>query len=565
MGSAWDPAEILACYMAPMTPLRPDYSRIAPVILLLSGCFPGLPVAEETTGDASTSTTAAADPATTTVDPTTTADTTDGPAADTTDGPETSGGPNASTSDGATSESPVPSFCGDGVLDGGEECDLGVDQNGIDGAACRETCELNECGDGYIAGDEVCDDANNTANDGCSPDCALEECGDGITQTGEGCDDGNASNSDECLNTCELPVCGDGFVQVGVEECDDKNMADNDTCTNKCETAECGDGIVGPGEACDDGNKVDNDDCSNACASADCGDSVVQPPEECDDGNAIQTDACLNSCKQAKCGDGVVQAGVDQCDDGANNGNTKACKADCTKQVCGDGFVGPDEQCDDADVNNDNACSNSCKLRCGNGLIDDGEACDDGIDDDWFCDKTCKRSGLVVFVTSAKYDGDLKDGFLSGLEGADAKCNSSAAGLLGAGTYVAWVSDQTGAGDAKSRTTPVPTWAKNLPYRTLDGATVVAHFYNAGGLINPIDVTQNGGLLNSVARAWTGTTNSGTETLIDCAGWTYGFGNLPPPKSGTQGCVSAVDGTWTDCGSYDCKTTAHLYCIETPK
>ncbi|MBL9104779.1 MAG: DUF4215 domain-containing protein [Myxococcales bacterium] len=564
-----------------MTPLRPHFSCIVPTIVLLSGCFPGLPAAEETTGTT--------DPATAAADPTTTgspnAETTGGPNAETTGSPnaettgdanaETTGGPNAETADESTSEAPMRSFCGDGVLDGGEECDLGVDQNGIGGAACRETCELNVCGDGYIAGDEACDDGNKAANDGCGPGCALEECGDGVVQTGEGCDDGNGANTDECLNTCEPAVCGDGYVQAGVEDCDDANDIDTDSCVD-CKDAFCGDGIKGPGEACDDGNKVDNDACSNECALAGCGDGVVQPPEECDDGNTVQTDMCLNSCKQAKCGDGVVQAGVEQCDDGANNGNTKACKLGCTKQACGDGFVGPDEQCDDGDTNNDNACSNSCELRCGNEVIDTGEDCDDGNDDNWFCNNTCKRSGLVVFVTSAKYDGNLKGGFLSGLAGADAKCNSAAAGLLGAGTYVAWLSDQTGSGNAEDRTTPVPSWAKNLPYRTLNGVDVVDHFWNAGALKNPINVTQTGQVLLPVdgdtcdaaaeRRVWTGTTNSGTwiGPNQDCKSWTSGF-NVPGNNVGRQGRVDKKDGTWTQWGDCDCKSTARLYCVETPK
>jgi cysteine-rich repeat protein len=42
----------------------------------------------------------------------------------------------------------------------------------------------------------------------------------------------------------------------------------------------------------------------------------------------VQTDACLNNCQAAKCGDGQVQAGVEQCDDG-NMVDNDACSNTC--------------------------------------------------------------------------------------------------------------------------------------------------------------------------------------------------------------------------------------------
>jgi cysteine-rich repeat protein len=54
------------------------------------------------------------------------------------------------------------------------------------------------------------------------------------------------------------------------------------------------------------------------------------------------TDMCLNTCKTAKCGDGVVQMGVEQCDDG-NMVDNDACSNTCKQglmlrpdvRVCG--------------------------------------------------------------------------------------------------------------------------------------------------------------------------------------------------------------------------------------
>lgn len=75
--------------------------------------------------------------------------------------------------------------CGDGVIEGTEECDDG-DTDAGDGcdATCAEeagwtcngepsTCDT-VCGDGVVAGDEGCDDGNTAGGDGCDEMCAVE-------------------------------------------------------------------------------------------------------------------------------------------------------------------------------------------------------------------------------------------------------------------------------------------------------------------------------------------------------------------------------------------------------
>ncbi len=61
------------------------------------------------------------------------------------------------------------------------------------------------------------------------------------------------------------------------------------------------------------------------------------------------------------CGDGVVQDG-EECDIGDNNGPGSMCKSDCTLNVCGDGDKGPFEGCDDGNNQNDDSCTNECKV-----------------------------------------------------------------------------------------------------------------------------------------------------------------------------------------------------------
>jgi cysteine-rich repeat protein len=97
-----------------------------------------------------------------------------------------------------------------------------------------------------------------------------------------------------------------------------------DGCTSDCgaETSPpvCGDGGGEPGDGCGDGD---------ALAPAVCGDGKVEAGEQCDDGSKNNDDgACLTTCMKATCGDGFVWYGVEECDDGINDGT--ACNPDCT-------------------------------------------------------------------------------------------------------------------------------------------------------------------------------------------------------------------------------------------
>ncbi|MCY1053589.1 fibrinogen-like YCDxxxxGGGW domain-containing protein [Nannocystis sp. SCPEA4] len=64
-----------------------------------------------------------------------------------------------------TSMTGVMSVCGDGIPEGGEECDEGADN--ADDGACTTACKLPTCGDGLLQAGEVCDDGNPASDDGC--------------------------------------------------------------------------------------------------------------------------------------------------------------------------------------------------------------------------------------------------------------------------------------------------------------------------------------------------------------------------------------------------------------
>jgi cysteine-rich repeat protein len=94
------------------------------------------------------------------------------------------------------------------------------------------------CGDGTVNGTEQCDDGNSSNADACLNTCVNATCGDGFVRTGvEQCDAG-AANSNAPNATCRLNClprrCGDGIVDTQTEQCDDGGTASGDGCSATC-------------------------------------------------------------------------------------------------------------------------------------------------------------------------------------------------------------------------------------------------------------------------------------------------------------------------------------------
>ncbi|MFP6625707.1 MAG: hypothetical protein VCA74_01405, partial [Deltaproteobacteria bacterium] len=105
--------------------------------------------------------------------------------------------------------------CGDGLLEGEEQCDDGDVDNGDvcpDDMGTGGLCQTATCGDGHLwTGAEQCDDGvanSDTAADACRSSCVLPRCGDDVIDSGEECDTGNDNSdtaADACRDDCVLP------------------------------------------------------------------------------------------------------------------------------------------------------------------------------------------------------------------------------------------------------------------------------------------------------------------------------------------------------------------------
>src|SRR5215203_5061464 len=72
--------------------------------------------------------------------------------------------------------------------------------------------DVGLCGNNILDPGEICDDGNNQNGDGCDPGCLIEACGNSVTELGEECDTG-LSDSPSCNGSiCTFARCGDGYA-----------------------------------------------------------------------------------------------------------------------------------------------------------------------------------------------------------------------------------------------------------------------------------------------------------------------------------------------------------------
>ncbi len=355
---------------------------------------------------------------------------------------------------GADGKSCLPTNCGDGIQQSGEQCDPGSSGNIKD---CNYDCTVPRCGDGIFnaaAGEECDDGAANSATGACLPDCRTAKCGDANVQSGvEACDDGRDSALEKTacpygLKTCTLcsdcqwanltgPFCGDGERQSDYEACDQGALNGATSCaygTASCEicNGDCSSLVPRTGPTCGDGRR-------DADQGEACDDGLLNGALACAYGERECT-LCSKDCKTSAglgpyCGDGAVQSGNEACDQGALNGATSCaygtapceiCNGDCSRLVprtgptCGDGRRDADqgEACDNGLLLNGALacaygerecalCSKDCKTSsvglgpyCGDGVVQggSGEQCDSDVS---FVCGTCSAACLRQSIAKA--------------------------------------------------------------------------------------------------------------------------------------------------------------------
>ena len=296
--------------------------------------------------------------------------------------------------------------CGDGVPDGGEECDDGDANSDTAANACRTTCVAADCGDGVVDTGEQCDDGNTTSGDGCSAGCrteGAEECGNGELEGDEECDDGNTTSGDGCQSDCT-------FTCHTAADCDDEDQCTIDTCADVTDGRLC-QNVIDDGADCDDGNACTSGETCNAAGACTGGTDICGDCNPTDDtceadhgdddpcnGTLVCDDTSLTCVIDAAsvlesgdpCENGVFCDGAEVC-----GGSPISCQAgpgdpcaDC--QTCDEaadecdidtGFCFIVDTCyDDADPNPANGCEvcDADVLATDWSDVTDGTTCDDG-------------------------------------------------------------------------------------------------------------------------------------------------------------------------------------------
>jgi cysteine-rich repeat protein len=376
---------------------------------------------------------------------------------------------------------PPGAVCGNGVVEEGEECDMGAYNSDLAPDSCRRWCIFAHCGDQVVDTGEECDDGNNLSGDGCSSTCQRERsCGDGVVDSPEQCDDGNDVSGDGCSSTCQWEYdCGDGACETDRNEscmvcpedccpcgdglCESLKGETCATCKEDC-CPSCGDGVLGSTEQCDDGNNVSGDGCSVDCKDEDgvptCGNGIWEAGEACEDGNTLDLDGCSSTCQlEFVCGDGTCEA---------SSGETCAlCPGDCCPD-CGNGVINPGEECDGASLGGVTceslcypggtpSCTAHCTIDpstctgslpvCGNGVLECGEECDQGAlgglscnalgygDGELGCSSSCaldfQGCGALLWLYRDGFEGGCPAGWTLG---GDWQCGQVTSGPGGART-----------------------------------------------------------------------------------------------------------------------------------
>lgn len=281
------------------------------------------------------------------------------------------------------------------------------------------------------------------------------------------------------------------------------------------------------------------------------------------DSNIIQTGSSTHigsSTLSAATEDHSSSTGLQNSTSGIDSGGTIATESEGgVDSFCGNNVVDPDhmEECEPPNTEN---CDAHCRIRCGNSDLDNNEECDEGPNNGPlpnFCNNSCKRNGLFVFVSDEAYSGDL-----GGLFELGTKCDNLAqkSGSHVSGShFLPWISVGVG-----PEIWPECSDTKKIrPYYLADKLTLVAkRSPPLEPLEHPIDMDQFGTQVEPDG-VWTNTYPNGTSVSPDkyCEGWTSGSHEV----LAFYGLTSKIDERWTRVAAPGyCDTMRRIYCFEQP-
>jgi len=330
-------------------------------------------------------------------------------------------------------------FCGNGIVEPGEDCDQGS-SNGTTDCACTESCTIpvgSACNDGlFCTGPGAC-----SALDTCDLDG--DPC---VGTTNPFCNE-SMNRCDECATDAH---CDDGNVCSGVERCDVDGtciagtplVCDDGLACNGVETCDATEGCLSGTPVLCDANEV----CQDPSGTCVCDDGFVFHPEsaacvprECNVAGDCEAPggACFTAtCSGGLCGETPAPAST-PCTDGLFCTGTGTCNGAGTCSFAGDpcdGTARPfcnedadrcdecvsDTTCDDGDLCNgvefcdvSGTCANGTPLSCDDGLACNGvETCDptlgcvDGTPITCELLEVCEEPGTCVCDTNAVPDPD---------------------------------------------------------------------------------------------------------------------------------------------------------------
>jgi len=257
----------------------------------------------------------------------------------------------------------------------------------------------------------------------------------------------------------------------------------------------------------------------------------------------------------------TVSSSVDATSDSTTEGGSGTATTDDSTSSSPTGTSGTS---DDPTTGTDT--NDKCDYPAANCDGDPSADCETNLDTDMqhcgscnnLCDGFCLAGncvdGRLVFVTSLRHPGNF-----GGLEEADDVCATAAENANLAGTYLAWLSDESD-GPASRFTQAGP------PYFLTNGQLLAMNWEDLtdGPLEHPLVIDEQGQEINLVdscnaTQVWTNTTAGGEAVGGNsCEGWADSEG------SGHRGEPLFTTDRWTasKCPAVSCSIPQHLYCFQ---